>query len=221
MFYFRLNRLKILNNKVTDWWILNKDVADVKILSLITTESDDLPNLDGLEQTNDPDQKKEIIKNAVIKVASSRELTTISDVKDDHIMTFGDTGYVLYRAEIIPQDFNWNLVVFKDDRDTRQFGKDLDSIVKDPDFDDFTDKLLNLITGTSNPAYTAAIGIGKFITKTIAKSCMDHKDDMLGVLYMSLNRKEHYPHSLRDKKDIKDLTNNLLIDYSIFGFEGV
>jgi hypothetical protein len=34
-----------------------------------------------------------------------------------------------------------------------------------------------------------------------------------------LNRKEHYPHGTRDRQDVYDTTGNILIDYTLFGFE--
>ena len=40
---------------------------------------------------------------AVEHVIGSRVLTTIANVKDDHVMTFGDTGYVLYQSQRIPK----------------------------------------------------------------------------------------------------------------------
>ena len=36
---------------------------------------------------------------------------------------------------------------------------------------------------------------------------------------MSLNRWEHYPNGERNSEGVPDLTGNMLIDYSIFGFD--
>jgi hypothetical protein len=36
---------------------------------------------------------------------------------------------------------------------------------------------------------------------------------------MTLNRAEHYPHGTRDRQDTADTTENILVDYTLFGFE--
>ncbi|MBP1730274.1 MAG: hypothetical protein H6Q55_703 [Deltaproteobacteria bacterium] len=46
---------------------------------------------------------------------------------------------------------------------------------------------------------------------------LQNKDDQIGVAYQSFNRFEHYPHGERKKDDVPDLSNNIFIDYSIFG----
>jgi hypothetical protein len=30
---------------------------------------------------------------------------------------------------------------------------------------------------------------------------------------------EHFPHGARDKQDVYDTTGNILVDYTLFGFE--
>ena len=75
------------------------------------------------------------------------------------------------------------------------------------------------IKGALNPAYTASVAIGKFATKVTLKIASQNKDDMIGIIYMSLNRWEHYPFGERKKDDVPDMTNNMLVDYSIFGFD--
>jgi hypothetical protein len=46
-----------------------------------------------------------------------------------------------------------------------------------------------------------------------------NKDDLVGYWQASLNRAEHFPHGCRDKQDVYDTTGNILIDYTLFGFE--
>jgi hypothetical protein len=40
-----------------------------------------------------------------------------------------------------------------------------------------------------------------------------------GYWQMTLNRAEHYPHGVRDRQDTADTTGNILVDYTLFGFE--
>jgi hypothetical protein len=37
----------------------------------------------------------------------------------------------------------------------------------------------------------------------------------------TLNRAEHYPHGARDRQDTADTTGNILVDYTLFGFENI
>jgi hypothetical protein len=40
-----------------------------------------------------------------------------------------------------------------------------------------------------------------------------------GYWQMTLNRTEYYPHGVRDRQDTADTTGNILVDYTLFGFE--
>lgn len=220
MFYFRINRLKLYDNREGKFLgLFGRDLAQVKIMSFVTTSNTDLPDLDELLATNDPARKKEIIQAAVKQVVASRVLTTIENVKDRHIMTFGDTGYVLFESPKIPDDFNWTFIAIESDRNVQEIGEELEEVINDPGFNPFASNLAVLIAGAANPAFAAGVEISRFVTGVVAKNLKKNKDDQIGVLYMSLNRVEHYPHALRNREEVPDLTGNMLVDYSIFGFE--
>ena len=78
----------------------------MKLASFIATEQTRLPVVDELLATNDARRQRALMEAAVSDVVGARVLTTIENVKDDHEMTFGDTGYVLYQSERIPADLN-------------------------------------------------------------------------------------------------------------------
>lgn len=223
MFYFRINKLKIKDNRERPEFlgIFGRDRAEVKLISFITTEDATLPDMNELLKTNDDKRKKEIIKAAIMQVVSAKILTTIENVEDNHVMTFGDTGYVLYRSDKIPVDFNWTFLAIECDWDVRKIGDEMKRVISHSEFDDFTTNLLSLISAAAvvNPSYLAAVTITKFIVKVVAYNLKNKKDDMIGVLYTSLNRREHYPHGERKKNGVWDLTNNMMIDYSIFAYE--
>jgi hypothetical protein len=220
MFYFRINKLKIADNMENPKFILvGPDKAEVKLLSFITRDDLSFPDMDELMSSDDAARKREIIKTATQQVAGSRIFTTIENVRDNSVMTFGDTGYVLFQSETIPEDFNWSLIAIESDKDVQKLGKRVDAVVNDNGFDDFAGNLLTLLASAANPSYIAGIQITKFIIKIISDNLKSNKDDLIGILYMSLNRKEHYPHLERKRNDVWDLTNNMRVDYSIFGFE--
>jgi len=221
MFYFRINKLKIIDNRERGFLFFTRDRAEVKLFSFITTENTDLPELAELNSAESDEEKRKIIKATIERCISSRTFIEIDNVKDNQTLTFGDTGYVLYQSEAIPDDFNWVFLVIESDKETRDIGQMLDNIVKSEDFATFSDELLSQLSDTvsNNPAYTAGLAIAKFVTGILIEALKNDKDDLIGVLYTSLNRWEHYPHCDRKKDDIPDITHNILIDYTIFGYE--
>lgn len=220
MFYFRINRLRIVDNRESPRFILfGPDKAEVDLLSFITTDNTNISGLDELMTTNDTVRKKGILEEAIKKVISCQIFTTIENVRDNHIMTFGDTGYVLFKSEKIPEDFNWLFLAYENDNDIRNTGILLNEIVNDPKFDSFTGNIVKVIGAVANPAAAAGFEIGKFIANAAGKILQRNKHDMIGVLYMSLNRREHYLYGERKKDNVNDLTNNMFIDYSIFAYE--
>lgn len=220
MFYFRINKVKIKDNKEgKKFGLFGRDNAQVKLISFITTENVELPNMTEFLQTNDDNKKNEILTSSVQNVISSRILTQIENVKDDSTLTFGDTGYVLYQADAIPECFNWNFIAYESDKKNRDTSMLIEDVITNPEFGNFKNKLSSVLKNVPNPAFEAYNQISKFAINTIIKVAKDNKDDMIGILYMSLNRKEHYPYAERKVDNVPDLTSNMLIDYSLFGFE--
>lgn len=217
MFYFRINKLKIFNNYVGRL-IKRNDVASIQIISFITTENEDLPALNLYLKENDAEKKDVLLRQMVETVAARRILTRIDHIKDNQQIMFGDTGFVLYQSKEIPQDFNWQMAVFLSREKFRDRVKIAESVVNDSDFKSFSTALATLIGAASNPIVTASVEIGKFITSAVLKSIAERKDLQLGLVYMSLNKTEHYPHGERKKDDVIDLTGNMTFDYSVFGF---
>lgn len=209
-FVFRLNELKILNNR--EW-----GAGEVKLLSFVTGEDVNLPVLDDLQRTTEPERKKELIKAATQSVLSSKVLMQLDNVRDGHLMTFGDTGYALYTSSKIPISFNWSLMLFEIDEDINNLGKDIDGVINRPEFDSFVNNVLILASAATNPVAAAGVAIAKYTVGVVAKSMIKNKDDQIGLAYLSFNKFEHYPHGERKRDDVPDLSGNVFIDYSIFG----
>ena len=209
-FVFRLNKLKVLNNR--EW-----GPGELKLLSFVTGEHVNLPVLDDLQRTTDPEHKKQLIKAAAQSVLSAKVLMQLDNVKDGHQMTFGDTGYALYTAKKIPVSFNWSLMLFEIDEDINDLGKRLDGVINAPAFDGFVGNVLALASAAANPAAAAGTAIAKHVFRLVADSMIKNKDDQIGLAYQSFNRFEHYLHGGRKRDDVPDLSNNVRIDYSIFG----
>ncbi|AHG22871.1 hypothetical protein Z042_16425 [Chania multitudinisentens RB-25] len=218
MFYFRINKLRIFDNHENAFLFFKRDLAQVQLISFITADAE-VPLLDAWIAETDKIKKKNLLIQAVQQVASARILTKIANVKDNAVLTFGDTGYVLYQSTAIPEDFNWCLIATEGDDNIRLIGEQLDAVVNHPEFDAFASNLGTLLLGAANPTFAAGVIITKFLTNMAADILKKNTDDQLGILYMSLNRKEHYLYGERKRDGIPDLTGNMRIDYSIFAFK--
>lgn len=218
MFYFRLNRILIHSNRRKTLF-KKRDKTDLEIYCFVTTGTRPLPALKGLTAEADEAKKALMLKKAVMQAVESRVFTPVENVKDDHVLTFGDTGFVLYEDDKIPDDFHFQMVLIGSRIKQRNTAKLLQEVEKDAEFPGFIKSAAQLAGIASNPAVAVGAEIGKFLTKYLLRVAADQDDDQLGLVYQSWNRKEHYPHGERKRDDNQDLTGNIRYDYSLFGFE--
>ena len=213
-FTVRLNRVRIINNR--EW-----GPAEVQILSFITVGNDSLPALEGYQDTNSKQDKKDIIINAARELVSFRNFIEVQHVRDDSYLTFGskDAGISIFTADKIPLDINWSLVLIERDKDIREVGEDINNLLESQNFDTFADELIRVVVGNVNPAITIAFKIGKFIATQIGKKLANNKDDQIGIFATSLNRFEHYLHGERKRNDVRGINGNIFVDYTLFGTE--
>lgn len=218
MFFFRLNKITIFDNREGKKLLLfGKSRAEVKVMSFVSTEFTQLPDLSDLIQTVDPVEQKRLLQQAVAAVVDSRVLTTVQNVRDNQKLTFGDAGFVVFQSAAIPSNFDWLLLVIEEDKDIRENAALVQEIMNHRDFKGFSKQLIADLAVAANPAFSAAMKISKFAVNVLTNQGKKNKDDQIGLLYMSLNRKEHYPFGERKRDDVPDLTQNMLVDYSLFG----
>ncbi len=213
MFLFRINKLRILNNRK----LIGK--ADLKLVSFITTSDNSLPDMDEYIATNDPDKKRKIVQKAIQSVISAKVTPTIQKITDNAIITFGDTGYSLYTADKIPAIFNWQFIAYRNKDRERTNAQLAEAIIKDDSFDGFSENIGTLIGAASNPAFAVGVEVVKFVTDTTLKIMASENDAEIGFVLMTLDRDEHYPHGERKIDNVPDATGNMFFDYSIFGME--
>lgn len=212
MFYVRLNKLRIVKNRE----LLGK--GEVQFMSFVNHSRESFPNLDEFFETNDEARKKEIVKEAIARVVQSRILMTIYKVKDDSIITFGDTGYIVYESDDIPKDFSWQLIGIELDKRTRDTATLIKNILTDANIQTITNGI-QVLASSSNPANGAVVALSKLIVTTILDLAQNKKDDQIGYYLSSFIEPLDYPHGIRDKQDVPDLTGNMFVDYSIFGYK--
>jgi len=209
-FAFRINRLKIFKNR--EW-----GAGELKMISFVSTGDEAPSALDGLLQTSDPDAKRKILRDASRQMLSVKEFIQVDEIRDGHVLTFGDSGYALYTALRIPVSLNWTFLILEPDEDLVELGRRIDTVVDGKDFDTFATSAITLLAAAAAPQLTAAAAIAKFVSRAIPQVLVRNRDDQVGLYYLSLNRMEHYPNGERKRDDVPDLTNNVRVDYSIFG----
>lgn len=224
MFYFRIDRVRFLDNGgiKSGLGIFGHDFAKVKFLSFVTPSNQDVPELDDWLQTNSEKGKKAALQTLIQQTISTRKLTEIDRVQDNVPVLFGDTGLVLYEAEEIPESFTWTFIAVRSKRDVREAARSAREIMADREFKSFTKDLGNLLhtaAGVANPAYAAGAAVAKFVADLSARRLMQKGDKQLGAVTMSLIQPEHYPHGLREAREVRDMTGNMLFNYTIFGYK--
>lgn len=223
MFYFRLNKVRILDNreKGSLFGVFRKDLAEVSFISLVTTGNDTYHDLDALLQTTNEAEQDLRLQQIVTQVASSRILSPVYHVKDGQTCYFGDTGYVVFQQDKLPKDFNWVFMAMELDRDQRDLAQEVSQIVRHPEYKGFKNALFSglKMAGVANPTLMVGYEVSKFIAGVWLTQKGKNKDDQIGLLYTSFSRAEHYPNGHRDKQDVPDLTNNMFVDYTIFGVD--
>ena len=224
MFYFRIDRVRFLDNGgiKSGLGIFGHDFAQVKFLSFVTRSDQSVPQLDKWMKTNDPAAKEAALQKLVRKTLSTRALTEVDRVQDNVPVSFGDTGLVVYEAEEIPEAFTWTFVAVRSSLDVREAAGDVNEILSEPGFNSFSTNLLDLLQAGSvlaNPAYAAGMEIAKFVAQAGARRLMKKGDRQLGAVTVSFIRPEHYPQGIRERHDVHDMTGNMFFDYTIFGYK--
>lgn len=209
MFYLQIKKIKFLKKRE----LIGK--AEVKLLSFVNTGESNFPMLKEFFNTNDEQKKNVLIKEAMDKVMSARDINTIEKVKKNQEIQFGDTGYTVFQTEKIPADFNWMLFAIELDEKSRKNAEKAEKIVTPKNITKAIGTLAKL-ANMANPVATAIKELSLFAAAETIKAYKNDKDDQLGLLYTSFIRKRDYPDGIREGKNVKDSTGNMFFDYSIY-----
>ena len=236
MFYARINKIKIFNNREGFLGLFNR--AEMRIYGFATGWFDELTaaethgdaslhqqsqslSLGDLAKLPDDEARRKRLLDAVIaeagKFAQSAYME-IDRVKDNQSITFGDAGLAIYHSERIPDRLDMQIWVIESDADVRNFALEADTVLDSEAFKALYGAACAALAIT-NPILTAAISVGGVLVNILRKRLRANKDDLAGYFQSSLNRAEHYPHAARDRRDVPDTTGNILVDYTLFGIE--
>lgn len=211
MFYLRINKVKILNNRE----MLGK--GEIQLMSFVTKGESDFPMLRDFFNTNQTVIKRDSVIQAIEKVVSSRIMMPIQKFKDNQEIFFGDSGYIVYRSEEIPEDLNWIFLAIELDQRTRSNAELISQLVTEKNVTNIVDSLAG-VANIETPVAYAITKLTTFIAKAIIEIFKSDRDDQAGLFLTSFIKREHYPFGKRDKKNVPDLTSNMLIDYTIFAY---
>jgi hypothetical protein len=221
MFYVRINKIKVFNNREGFLGLFNR-TAEMRIYSLVSAPlavSQALSLADLLDL--DDRARKEKLLEAVLaeagRFAQSQSLE-INGVKDNQTLLFGDSGLVIYAGEQIPDSLDVQLWVIESDADIRSFALDADKVLDSDAFKGLFAAVETALAVTV-PALSGVIAVSGVAISLLRQKLRANKDDLVGYWQVSLNRTEHYPHGTRDRQDVYDTTGNILVDYTLFGFE--
>jgi hypothetical protein len=125
---------------------------------------------------------------------------------------------VIYASDPIPDELDIRLWVIESDADVRNFAVEADKVL---DSDAFKAIFMTVETAlaAAAPVVSGAIAVGGVAVDLLRRNLRANQDDLAGYWQVSLNRAEHYPHGARDRQDVYDTTGNILVDYTLFGFE--
>jgi hypothetical protein len=220
MFYTRINKIKVFNNREGFLGLFNR--AEMRIYSYATPLSPPLSTpLSLWRGDGGEDDLKQLLLDAVLTEAAHFAQTNsleINGVKDNQSLLFGDAGLIIFQSEDIPDTLNLQLWVIESDQDVRRFALDADTVLN-------SDAFKGLLTAVSaalaltNPVLTGGVAVGSVVVNLLRQKLKANKDDLVGYWQTTLHREEDYPHGARDRQGIADTTGNILIDYTLFGFD--
>jgi hypothetical protein len=131
---------------------------------------------------------------------------------------FGEAGMLIFQSDAIPDALDMQLWVIESDEDVRTFALEADRVVDSDAFKGLLIAVEAALTVT-NPVLSGIIGVGAVVANLLRQKLRANKDDLVGYWQLRLNRAEHYPHGTRDRQDTPDTTGNILVDYTLFGYE--
>ena len=224
MFYARINKIKVFNNREGFLGLFDK--AEVRIYGYsvgfegVTPEAIPLLTVGDLADQADDKARRDLLKQLAASELNrfARSVCLeINGVKDNQSLFFGDAGLVIYNGEKIPDTLTMQLWAIESDEDVRNSMKDVDAFLDGTALNSLLQTVGAALT-VKNPTVGSAISVGTVVAGLIRQKLRANKDDLIGYWQATFTRTEHFPHGTRDRQDVPDTTGNMLVDYTFFGF---
>ena len=224
MFYARINKIKVFNNREGFLGLFDK--AEVRIYGYsigfegFIPETIPLLGMSDLAEQADDKARRDLLKQLAASELNrfARSVCLeINGVKDNQSLFFGDAGLVIYNGEKIPDTLTMQLWAIESDEDVRNSMKDVDAFLDGTALNSLLQTVGAALT-VKNPTVGSAISVGTVVAGLIRQKLRANKDDLIGYWQATFTRTEHFPHGTRDRQDVPDTTGNMLVDYTFFGF---
>jgi hypothetical protein len=217
MFIFKINRIYIIDNHTWNLFYIY-DVANVKIMSIVSDDSVSMDDIESWQNEVDETKKHDLLKKIVTSMKNVINFPEIAHVRDHDTIPFGESGYLIYHSDNIPEYLNWVLCVIKSNDDFRDSWAAIHQLITSDKLDKLAVNIAPLVNATLNPGFLISAEIARFTASLISEYLATKGDVQLGLLCQSLSRAEHYKYGDWKQSGVQDLTRNMTVDYSLFSY---
>jgi hypothetical protein len=212
--------MKVFDNREGFLGLFNRN-AELRIYSYAnSTNSVNSVSVSDLLGLDEKGRREKLLAQTLAEAGllAQSKYIEINGVKDNQTLLFGDAGLVVYSSEHIPGELDVRLWVIESDADVRSFALEADKVLDSDAFKGIFAAVETALAVTA-PALSGVIAVGSVAVNLLRQKLRANKDDLVGYWQVLLNRTEHYPHGTRDRQDVYDMTGNIMVDYTLFGFE--
>ncbi|MDR1129837.1 MAG: glucosaminidase domain-containing protein [Prevotellaceae bacterium] len=223
MFYTRINKIKIFNEeKKLKEQCNHRKIRIYTYVEPFNEKKQALTFSDLLPLTAKQRRQKllDAVQAETSKFIQSCNLEIIG-TNDHQTLLFGESGLIIYKNEQIPEKLIIQIWMIESDNGMYNFILDADTILDNDIFEELLSTVEIALTVTES-VNNEAIDVKKTVLQLLRSNLNVDESDLTGYWQTSLSRTEHYPHGLCDRQDeagITGVTGNMLVDYTLFGFE--
>ena len=212
--HFKIHNISIKDNRERKP-LFGKDEAEVKLMSFITDDQTMLPDLTAMLQTNDDAAKAAILRSATTNLIQSHSFMELEGIRDNSILPLPAEGFDLYRSDRIPETLDLLFLAIEIDKTSRETAQMVEAVLGSGEFKSLEGSLTSILVG-SNPAIAIGQKVTQILSSVLLTNAKGNRDDLIGAVYLSLNKDEHYGKGSWVNDAMPDLSNNMFISCSIF-----
>jgi flagellar protein FlgJ len=218
MFYTRINKIRIFNDQ--ELYSYRKIRIYTYVEPFYQKNLDEALTFSDLTPLTAKQRRQKLldaVQTEVSKFIQSCNLEIIG-TNDDQALLFGESGLIIYKNEQIPDKLIIQVWMIESDNGMYNFALDTDIIIDNDIFKELL-STVETVLAIGEPLSNEAIDIKKTVLQLLRSNLNVGENDLVAYWQTSLSRTEHYPHGLCDRQNVADIEGNILIDYTLFGFE--
>lgn len=211
-FALGIERLKIISNR--EWF----GSAEVKFWSFASDEGWEFPKFESFQSLSETDRNL-LVQKALKSVAQGWTSHEYQYVSDEQVITYGDTGVILYERENIPNRLHWTMFGLESDEQVRNLGAALDDFFTEDRVNSIAKAVLAVTATAASPVTAAALVLAKHSMQGVTTLLKGRGDDQIALIRQSFIRPLHFPTGTRHGVGVSSLLGNMWYDYFIYGIE--